>query len=178
MRENSDPDRAKWYAPADPGLRHCSLSKALGAHICSFMFLWPLQNSHCFNTVNWQRFPLRTPCSQFVQSSRCAEGDGLIFQPHFSRQNMFLWGKFQRDLLKYVVYSIRGGAVIRGLLVAGPPPPPLGGCEWQDEQNLLGGGPSDGINTLWVRRWAAVNFHVNLLATNSSLIALRGTELH
>jgi hypothetical protein len=59
---------------------------------------------------------------------------------------MFLWGKFQRDLLKYVVYAIRGGAVIRGLLVAGPLPPPLGGCEWQDEQNLLGGGPSDGIN--------------------------------
>jgi hypothetical protein len=84
------------------------------------------------------------PCSQFVQSSGCAEGDSLIFQPHFSRQNMFLSGNFQRDLLKYVIYAVPGGAVICGLLVAGLLPPPFGGCEWQDEQNLLGGGPSNG----------------------------------
>ncbi len=28
--------------------------------------------------------------------------------------------------------DIQGGAMNRGLLVAGPPPPPLGGCERKD----------------------------------------------
>jgi hypothetical protein len=27
---------------------------------------------------------------------------------------------------------IQGGVMNRGLLFAGPPPPPLGGCEWKD----------------------------------------------
>jgi hypothetical protein len=34
----------------------------------------------------------------------------------------------------------------RGLLFAGPPPPPWGGCEQKDDENPLGGRPSDGIN--------------------------------
>ncbi len=34
-----------------------------------------------------------------------------------------------------------------GLLFAGPPPPLLGGCERKDEQNRLGGRPSDTITT-------------------------------
>jgi hypothetical protein len=33
--------------------------------------------------------------------------------------------------LAYMVY-LQGGAMNRGLLVAGPPPPPLGGCERKD----------------------------------------------
>jgi hypothetical protein len=32
----------------------------------------------------------------------------------------------------YVCMSIQGGAMNRGLLFAGPPPPPLGGCERKD----------------------------------------------
>jgi hypothetical protein len=34
-----------------------------------------------------------------------------------------------------------------GMLFAGPPPPLLGGCERKDEQNRLGGCPSDTIPT-------------------------------
>ncbi len=34
----------------------------------------------------------------------------------------------------------------RGLLVAGPPPPPLGGCERKDLRNPLGGRPSNTLH--------------------------------
>jgi hypothetical protein len=47
--------------------------------------------------------------------------------------------------LNSLIY-IQGGAIRLGLLVVGPLPSPLGGCEGQDEQNPLGGGPSNGVN--------------------------------
>jgi hypothetical protein len=47
--------------------------------------------------------------------------------------------------------NIQAGAIKGGLLIAGPLPPLLGGHERQDEQNPLGGGPSNDIN---VGTWA------------------------
>ncbi len=41
---------------------------------------------------------------------------------------------------------LQGGAMNRGLLVAGPPPPPLGGCERKDQRNPLGGRPSNTLH--------------------------------
>jgi hypothetical protein len=38
-----------------------------------------------------------------------------------------------------MVSKIQGGAMNRGLLFAGPPPLPLGGCERKAKQNRLGG---------------------------------------
>jgi hypothetical protein len=41
---------------------------------------------------------------------------------------------------------IQGVAINPGPLVAGPPLLPLGACKGQDEQNLLGGDLSNGVN--------------------------------
>jgi hypothetical protein len=62
-----------------------------------------------------------------------------------------------------------------GLLFAGPPPPLLGGCERKDDQNLLGGFPSDTIHMGW--QWVAVNYDVISLAANSLLKALQETDV-
>jgi hypothetical protein len=58
------------------------------------------------------------------------------------------------------VFDLQGGVMNHGLLFAGPPPPPLLGCEQKDQRNPLGG--------------HELQCYCILLAANSSLKALRG----
>jgi hypothetical protein len=53
--------------------------------------------------------------------------------------------KLFRRLIKIVnfILHIQGGAMNRGLLFAGPPPPPFGVCEQKDKRNPLRGRPSN-----------------------------------
>ncbi len=68
-------------------------------------------------------------------------------------------------------YCIKGGAINCGLLIAGPPPAPLGGCEGQGEQNLLSGGPSESVNVGarggggW---WPSIAMNYRLMPTHCS----------
>ncbi len=72
------------------------------------------------------------------------------------------------------MFLVQGGAMNRGLLFAGPPLPPLGGCERKDWRIPLGGRPSDTLHR--GRWWAAVSYGVISLAASSSLKALRGID--
>jgi hypothetical protein len=58
----------------------------------------------------------------------------------------------------------------------GPLPSPLGGCEGQDEQNPLGGGPSNGVNGGF--RWEGPQSLWRSLAAKSSLKPLHRTAAY
>jgi hypothetical protein len=65
--------------------------------------------------------------------------------------------------------SVQGGAINRGLLISGSLPIPLGGCEGQDEQNLLGGVLNNRVNGGGgVRRHVAMEMACRQLIAQSS----------